>query len=349
MPRIRAWPRPLLAVLFVLAGTVRPQAENLPDLPDPHGRGGMAAVTVLDGDGEEAVLAAGGCNFPDGPPWDGGVKRYYRDVLLLSRKDGAWTWKKVGELPRAVAYAAFTASPDRKSMVIAGGCDEKEHHASTLLIGTDGKVRQLASLPGPRAYAGHLTEGGSLIVAGGTGHPDATETSLPCVELDLTSGEAGWKIRHDLGTWGMLPFAGRSDSGILIGSGCVLKPQDGKPFRVYGSALLLMDGSKRSVSELRRPVVAAAGPGVPVGRRLIFVGGDDGSHYPKPPKDHPGLSRDIFAFDGLSLSVIGRWPEPLVTAPLLRLGDSLVTVGGEDRPGHRTAKVSRWTIPEAWR
>jgi len=43
--------------------------------------------------------------------------------------------------------------------------------------------------------------------------------------------------------------------------------------------------------------------------------------------------------------VIGRWPEPIVTAPLLRLGDRLVTVGGEDRPGHRTAKVSAWPLP----
>lgn len=343
MPRPSALIPWLVLIATLLHGCAG--GPELPDLPDRHGRGGMAAVTVLDERGEEAILAAGGCNFPEGPPWEGGVKRYYRDVLLLSRHDGVWTWSKVGELPHDVAYAAFTATPDRRAMVIAGGCDEKAHHSATLVVGADGKVRTLASLPAPRAFAGHASDGRTLLVVGGSDHPDAMRTALPCLELDLTRPSAGWTRRDDLGSWGILPLVGRAGDGALIASGCGLKEQDGKPFRVYGSSVLLAQGSDRRESTLARPIVAAAGPGVPSAGRLIFVGGDDGRHYPRPPKDHPGLSRDIIAFDGMTPHVIGRWPEPVVTAPLLRLGNRLVTVGGEDRPGHRTAKVSAWPLP----
>ncbi|MGA0133034.1 MAG: hypothetical protein ACO3ND_01590 [Opitutales bacterium] len=347
MPRPSALPSLLAVLTACLAGCASDLA--LPDLPDRHGLGGMAAATVLAEDGTEAVLAAGGCNFPDGPPWKGGAKRYYRDVLLLSRSGGAWRWRKIGELPHAIAYAAFAPSPDRKSMIIAGGCDEKVHHSATWLVGADGSVRKLPSLPGPRAFAAGASDGSTLLVAGGSHRPDATHATLPCVELDLTAPDKGWRRRDDLGTWGILPLVGRSGASTLVASGCRLKAQDGKPFRVYGSSVLHMRGSERRESSLARPIVAAAGPGIPAGGRLIFVGGDDGGHYPRPPEDHPGLSRDIIAFDGVTPRVIGRWPGPLVTAPLVRLGDTLVTVGGEDRPGHRTAKVSTWTLPEAWR
>lgn len=49
----------------------RAVAQSLPDLPDATGRAGMMAAVVLDEDGQEAVLAAGGANFPDGLPWEG--------------------------------------------------------------------------------------------------------------------------------------------------------------------------------------------------------------------------------------------------------------------------------------
>jgi len=349
MPRPSAFRRLLVLTLTGLLSPAHAGAEALPDLPDPLGRGGMAAVTVLDEKGQEAILAAGGCNFPDGPPWDGGVKRYYRDVLLLSRNGAVWTWKKVGELPRAVAYAAYAVAPDRKSMVIAGGCDEKAHHAEVLRVGGGGEVSTLAPLPGPRAFAGHAYDARRLVIVGGSDHPDATSTTLEAVELDLGATMRPWETRKELGTWGILPFVGLFSDGLLIGSGCALKAQDGKPFRVYSSSLLLSAKEGAAKSELARPIVAAAGPGVRCGKHLLFVGGDDGSHYPRPPKDHPGLSRDIVAFDGVRMRKVGTWPGPVVTAPLLRLGDSLVTVGGENRPGHRTAKVSSWTIPEEFR
>jgi N-acetylneuraminic acid mutarotase len=47
----------------------------------------------------------------------------------------------------------------------------------------------------------------------------------------------------------------------------------------------------------------------------------------------------------LEVQVVDQWPHPVATAPLLRLGDDLVTISGETRPGVRTPACTRWTIP----
>ena len=51
--------------------------DTMPPLPDVQGRAGMAAVAVQLPDGRKAVLAAGGANFPDRAPWDGGTKVFH--------------------------------------------------------------------------------------------------------------------------------------------------------------------------------------------------------------------------------------------------------------------------------
>ncbi|MFN5655353.1 MAG: hypothetical protein ACK47U_05700, partial [Verrucomicrobiota bacterium] len=88
---------PLLG-LFVAALTVA-QGEPLPDLPDPLGRAGMIAAVLREADGSEVIVAAGGSNFPDKMPWQGGQRKYHKDILKLARKDGVWSWSKLGELP----------------------------------------------------------------------------------------------------------------------------------------------------------------------------------------------------------------------------------------------------------
>ena len=71
--------------------------EPLPPLPDPQGFAG--AYVGVAGD---ALLVAGGANFPGGRPWDGAPKVWYDDVFVLPAPDKPWRtgWK----LPRPLGY-----------------------------------------------------------------------------------------------------------------------------------------------------------------------------------------------------------------------------------------------------
>jgi len=139
--------------VVLLLGAAALSALELPDIPDPHGRAGMMAAVILDGDGREAILAAGGANFPGKPPWEGGAKVFHRDIFLCRRgADDRWTWRKVGDLPAPNAYAAFCASPDRKALIIAGGADADKHLDAVWKVGADGRCETFADpLPQPLA------------------------------------------------------------------------------------------------------------------------------------------------------------------------------------------------------
>ncbi|MEI6460795.1 MAG: hypothetical protein WCO73_02485 [Verrucomicrobiota bacterium] len=340
----------ILLILIICSGYSSFAAEALPDLPDSLGRGGMAAVTIVDESGHEAILAIGGSNFPDKQPWDGGIKKFYGDILLLSRETGSWYWRKIGEMPEPIAYAAFCSSTDRKSMILAGGCNATTHLRNTWQINSDGQIKPLAPLPTPRAYAGHAVHRGRLTLLGGSSEPDTLKTELGWNDFDLSKPDAPWRAFEATAPHGILPLCGSTGDFLFYGSGCLLTGIDGKSTRLYQSKIFSNDfRTTPKDAQLTHPIAAAAGPGVAVGPTLFFVGGDDGHHYPKPAQDHPGLSSDIIAVTGIQIKVVGQWPHPVVTAPLLRLGNDLVTVGGENKPGFRTAKVSSWTIPLEYR
>ena len=84
-----------------------PVGRALPDLPDPRGVAG--AVAGLSGD---ALIVAGGANFPNGFPWEGGKKAWHAEAYV--RPKGARNWIVGPQLPYPLAYAvSLTASKAR--------------------------------------------------------------------------------------------------------------------------------------------------------------------------------------------------------------------------------------------
>jgi N-acetylneuraminic acid mutarotase len=336
---------------LLLGGATLPALE-LPDLPDPRGRAGMMAAVILDDDGREAILAAGGANFPGKPPWEGGRKVFHRDIFLCRRDAaGKWGWTKVGDLPTPIAYAAFCATPDRRALVVAGGADADRHLAAVWKVGADGRCEKFAdALPQPRAYAGFVEVNGALALLGGSDAPDATAALGTLASLRLDRPQAGWRLSAEEAAQArILPLFGADETTLLWGGGCQLFDQGGKAARAYQADLHHANSRLQGADfhGLPGPLAAPAGPGVLAGTGLFFVGGDDGAHYGKPPAEHPGQSRDILYIDleTREPKVVGQWPTPLATAPLLRLGHDLVTISGETRPGVRTPACSSWTIP----
>lgn len=341
-----------LLLLICFACRAWAASEALPDLPDPLGRAGMMAAVLKDGDGQEIILAAGGSNFPGKMPWDGGVKAFYADVFLLKKTDGKWAWRKVGMLPTPTAYAGFAATPARDGLVIAGGCNADGHLAEVLVVRPDGKCAPFGpKLNEPRAYAGCFTLGTRLALTGGTLSATATSTLGNMTVLDLAHPEGGWKssdVKEEFAR--ILPLVGADDHGTAIWlGGCALSDDRGKPFRDYRDTLTYSAQNNQGTRfhALSAPLAASAGPGIAAGAHLFFVGGDDGKHYGKPPASHPGQTTQVLMVDTetFETQVVDHWPHPIATAPLLRLGDDLVTISGETRPGVRTPACTRWTIP----
>src|SRR6188508_1103593 len=55
------------------------------------------------------LIIAGGCNFPDSMPWQGGKKVYWNDIYIMHiNKKGKYSWVNNGEykLKEKVAYGA---------------------------------------------------------------------------------------------------------------------------------------------------------------------------------------------------------------------------------------------------
>jgi N-acetylneuraminic acid mutarotase len=331
------------------------QSEPLPDLPDPLGRAGMMAAVLRETDGSEVIVATGGTNFPDKMPWQGGQRKYHKDILKLSRKDGVWSWHKIGDLPEGLVGAAFCPTPKRDGLIIAGGASAVGHRADVWLVSLDGKVTRFSeSMARPRAYAGFTATNGHLIVIGGIERPDDTTAIATLTSLDLDDPDKPWRTSDADSSYGrIIPLVGAGLRTLVWGGGCSLSEKDGKPFRSYHENLAYQstDGEGNRFHGLPNKLAGAAGPGVLSQTHLFFVGGDDGTQYGQPYETHTGLARRILVMDLETFEVtdVGEWPHPVAVAPLLRLGDDLVTVSGEVRPGVRTPKLTRWPIPAKYR
>jgi MFS family permease len=347
--------RRIAVALVLFCGAARGQVQllpgpSIPPLPDPIGRAGMAASVVVGKGSASALLAVGGANFPRGMPWAGGEKAFYRDVFALERaSDESCLWRRVGELPEAKAYAAFGASVD--GLVVAGGVNATGHLRSVHVVAPSGAVRELSALPTPLAYAASVVDGRKLYVIGGQTSPMATRAEPQLLVLDLAQPDAGWRQRLWPEADRILANAGILDGKIWLIGGCSLHADDkGAPVRTYlrdAVALRLSEIDQQGAIEtcatiaLPHPLAASAAPAMPREGVLVFAGGDDGSHYGKPPQDHPGQRAEWYALDPRSRSVqpLGLLAQGAVTAPLVAWDDAAIVVSGEIKPGVRTASV----------
>ena len=118
-----------LCVLSVGLAAPRLQSEAFPPLSDPVGFAGP--FVGVHGD---ALLVAGGANFPDRPPWEGGKKVWQDRVHVMTRGgDSAWEWRTVGQrLPHPLAYGVSVTTP--QGIVCAGGCDSDRSYAKAFRI-----------------------------------------------------------------------------------------------------------------------------------------------------------------------------------------------------------------------
>lgn len=315
--------------------------ERLPALPGIHGVAG-AFAGVSDG----ALVVAGGANFPDRKPWDGGKKSWHDDVHVL--EEGSKSWSLGSRLDRAMGYGVSVTIPE--GVLCIGGEDGSKAFSSVFLLKWDGEKITTASfpkLPLPLAFAAGALLDNKVYVIGGASQSPATTATATFLKLDLANLSDGWqRLEPWPGRPRLLAVAGVLGDSLYLCSGVDLAPgPNGTPIRTYlKDAWRFKPGEGwKQIAELPRPAVAAPSPAPALSSSYFaLVGGDDGSRAAlKPSPDHPGFTNTILIYHADS----NTWTEqeglalPSVTTPLVHWNGGFTIPSGEIRPGVRTPEV----------
>jgi len=315
--------------------------RQLPRLPDPLG-----VAAPYAGVSGGALVVAGGANFPNGFPWQGGTKVWYDRVWVLGQPDGAW--REVGRLPRPLAYGVSVTT--KEGIVCVGGSDAQRHYADAFLLSWDGDTLNTTPLPGlplPLANAAGALLGSTLYVFGGSTEPGEKAALNRLFALDLSALGSAWQeLEPCPGKPRVLAVAAAQSGAFFIAGGCALEPAaEGKTARSYlrDTWRYTPDRGWKQVADLPHPVAGAPSPAPSLGQaHFLVLGGDDGSKAGfQPAQEHPGFANEVLAYHTITDTwvAMGKTPAPRVTVPVVEWDKRFVIPGGEVRPGVRSPEV----------
>jgi N-acetylneuraminic acid mutarotase len=307
--------------------------RELPGLP--RALGGQFVGTA----GESLVVAGG--SYWTGAPWSRGEKVWVDTIYTLGKYDSAWTMR--ARLAEPLAYGAAVSTTE--GLLLFGGQTPQAFSSGVYLF--DGQaVRKLGELPEPLAMHGAAVADGVVSLAGG--QPTFTPTValnqvLSAPLKDVLAGKAVWK---KLPLWPGRPrffaqVAAVGDSLSVVGGSDLIPDPSSAPVRLF-----LFDAFRYSPASgwqklMPLPRTAQAGLAISLGERLLVMGGSDGTLPEELRERHPGFRKEVYAYDQATdnWEQVGEMPVSLVTTGIAPWGDEFVIAGGEDRPGHRSARV----------
>jgi len=354
-------------------------AGSLPSLTAKEALGVAGPVSGFSGN---RILIAGGANFPERLPWEGGIKKYYDDVYLFDPSQQAFHTGTL-KLPSPVAYAGSTTAGEH--IFYAGGENEAGISAHVYMLrwtGTGLLTESLPVLPVGVTNASLHFYGDALYVAGGE---TADETSDKIWRLSLDQPGAGWEplppMPYPASHAVQLILRSQGEDYLyIIGGRCKNSSGISTIYRTV-SALNLKTLEWRQKASLPYPLAAGSGVAMPdvttpgtagPGPDALLFGGDKGTVFTQvetliaqaaglggEARDsvimqknrlqaaHPGFSREVLSYrsDTDEWEIAGEIPftVPVTTAALYREGKIYIT-SGEIKPGIRTPLILEGTI-----
>lgn len=322
--------------------------NHLPPYPLAPGMAGLMA-----GQHRGVLIAGGGANFPDRPPWEGGIKRMYDAIQIL--RPGASAWEAAGHFSSARAYGATVSIPD--GVLIAGGENETTVFQDTIILQWDGHtVRQVRGpdLPHPVTCAAAAVVDGSVYLAGGytAGTPRVSQSFFWRLRLDRP--EAVWEV---LPSWSgptrALPVAASAEGAFYLFSGFEIRLVEGREPPEAAPGVYLRDAHRfdpasgwSTLPDLPWSALAAPTPAPVLSApgRILLLGGVDGRQTGHLPRGVP-LPNDILSYD-LAQRTWRHWPEPwpvpVVCICAVETEGGWIIPSGEVSAGRRTTDVVAW-------
>lgn len=318
------------------------------------------------------LFVAGGANFPDAMPWQGGVKKYHTAIHVYNAKQQKLKLlPKSFSLPYPVAYAASCNTT--QGVLYAGGESEKGISDKVWLMIWDEKTEEmlfktLPLLPFPVTNAAATIIGNTVYLAGGE---TTANTSNQFLSLDLNNVSAGWKRLADI----LKPVShtvithssGKKGDKVYLCGG--RKKNSNGISTLYNNVFVYDVASNRWEEKKAMPYVLSAGTGIMHNEKnILLFGGDKGIVFNKTEKliaaikaetdpvkkqllteeknklqaEHPGFSKEVLLYNikNDKWEIIGTIPfNTPVTTTAIKLKSCVFIPSGEIRAGVRTPNI----------
>ena len=332
-----------IASLLLIGCNSVPSETQLASMPGA-GLSGLYAA-CLDGH----TLIAGGCNFPDKPVTEGGIKVFYSTIYEVTETEAT----PIAELPSPSAYGTYVQVGDK--LYIAGGANSEGRLDSMLEVsnGEAGpEVKALSPIPAAiEQGAGAYLDGKIYLTAGLS--PDGPSTAIYCYDIESDSWETVGSIPEPF----VQPVCTVTEKGLYIFGGYNPVEKVAKSygyFVAWDGAAEKIDGPSESHTHVGSAYATIDGKLITSGgvNKDIFnygftVSGDELREYQSQPVEAYQFRQEILSFDPETRA----WETVLTSPHLARAGaaitktaSGLVNAGGELKPGIRCQEIWRFDI-----
>ncbi len=333
-------------------------------LPSLSVNGVQGVSAPYAGRSNEYVIVAGGCNFPDTPAAEGGIKRFYDTVWVLQLEGNTITnqWHNVGNLPFPVAYGASVDVGD--GIVCIGGTSDGTTSRKEVLrvaIRRDKlDIHPLPSLPVALDQMAAAYDGSNIYVLGGQSNGVANGRVF---KLHFATRAKAW-------TEVTVPEEVKQIIASLQPCAVVQNGSNGPELFFFGgfyaatktvntTAFSYNPNRMQPWQQLATPTPALVGAtALPCGSSgIFFFGGVNKDVFqsalqnPQPDYlSHPAewyrFNRSLQVFN----TITGSWSTHFNSEQLARAGAAIVPakaktswliIGGEQKPGVRSADVNQ--------
>ena len=264
---------------------------EIPPAPGAEVQPGLASPFA--GKSGSVVIVAGGCNFPDTPVLDGGIKRYYDDAFVYTEQGGKQTWHTGFKIHRPTAYGASVSLPE--GLLCIGGNGSVRVYKEVFLLSWKEETGSLEvedwpPLPFPMSQMGAALVDQTIYVVGGLANGKEANSFL---SLDLTkqgSEKFQWEVLEDFpGQARIQPVVVAQNSAeekrLYLISGSSYPEQEEDPL-VSADGLQYSPGTGKwsRVAEIHPAGFEAfslhGADGIPTGmNHLLFIGGVNRSTF----------------------------------------------------------------------
>ena len=325
--------------------------DNGLSLPALHGVEHKGVAGAYFGMIDHFLILAGGANFPDELPWNGGKKSWHRTAYIMDvdRPEAEWIQIDAG-LPRSLAYGASINLDE--GLLCIGGCDSVSCYKEVFLLQLkDGKLvidEQWPALPVALSNMTAALLDNKVYVAGGQQTMSAPEATSHFYVLDLSEKEKGWKA---LPSWPGAPRGYAVSAVQSDGFDQCFYLFSGRNYKQDGSVEVLTDGYVYNPrlnhwKKLNQQFPVMAGTAVPMGaNHILLLGGVP--ELIAGSDTHPGFDHTVRVYHTITNTLVEKEvaPYPLaVTTTLAKQGHVIYWGSGEVKPGVRTPSLLKGEV-----